>query len=59
MAFEQSENIKYCWDEFKDFCEEHGIRIAEGLEHRWEPYWDCWKAAIDAKLAYQELDRKS
>lgn len=42
------DNIKYHWDEFRDYCEDNGI----SLEHRedWEPWWTCWKAAIDAKL---------
>ena len=49
-----SENSKYCWDEFVDFCEDNGI----GLEYKedWGAWWDCWKAAIDAKMA--SLDEK-
>jgi hypothetical protein len=54
----ESENIKYCWDEFGDYCQDHGVRVVEGNEHRWEPLWEIWRAAIDAKLAYQELARK-
>lgn len=50
-----SENIEYCWDEFRDWCEDNCV----SLEHQddWGPWWDCWKAAIDAKKAQDAIER--
>ena len=45
-----SENIEYCWDSFVDWCEDNGIALE--YKEDWEPWWGCWKIAIDSKITY-------
>lgn len=42
----REENSGYCWDEFRDWCEDAGVDLE--YQEDWEVWWDCWKSAIDA-----------
>jgi len=41
------QNLIYCWEEFQNWADANGV----SLEHEddWKPWWECWRAAIDAK----------
>jgi len=45
MATERTEDDGH-WYDFVNYCENSGI----GILHRedWEPWWECWNAALDA-----------
>lgn len=47
-------NEEICWDEFVDWANDNGI----GMEHKedWEPWFECWCAAIEAKEQYDVED---
>ena len=49
-----SENIKYCWDEFRDWCEDNKVSIEYNED--WEPWWNCWKTAIQARIAAERRE---
>lgn len=53
MEGEVSENIRYRWDEFRDWCEDEDISLRRPTA--WQPWWACWKAAIDADKGYEGL----
>lgn len=44
-------NYELCWDEFVEWCSGNGV----SLDHKedWEPWFECWTAAINAKIEQQ------
>lgn len=44
------DKIYHQWALFEDWCEKQGINPEH--EEDWRPWWDCWKAAIDAHQAH-------
>lgn len=49
MKTERNNEIGH-WDEFRDYCEDVGISLEDAVD--WEPWWECWNAALDARDLY-------
>ena len=50
-------NIEAHWDEFCDLCEDSDIGDPRTgtCNDKWEPWFECWSAALDARDATEEV----
>ncbi len=50
------DSVYYCWDEFRDLCEDFNINLEDTEETaKWRRFWEFWKEGIDKKMEYMEL----
>jgi len=44
----------YCYEEFQEWCDVSGVSMEHDGDDDWEPWWECWKAAIDIRMQRDE-----
>lgn len=55
-------NTECHWDEFCDWAEDNDIpspRHAGSHREDWEPWFDCWNAALDAREESEAAKEKT